>query len=309
MPQLKRISTIVFTTITFCVLLVLFIGSNCDSTETLHHSEPLKATLPYIPDTVYFCGERVPLELFDIKESLERELLVNMYWHSQTIWFIQKSNRYFPKIESILKDFEVPDDMKYLAVAESGLAHVVSPAGATGFWQILEGTAKDYGLEVNSEVDERYNLEKATQAACKYLKESYEKYANWSTAAASYNVGRRGIDRQIEKQKESNYYDLLLNSETARYVFRLIAFKLVLESPERYNFSIYEKDLYKPIKYKEVEVDTLVASWADFAQENNTNYKMLKHLNPWLRDSKLTNKSKKTYIIRLPKKNARLLND
>ena len=287
-------------------VVMLFWSSVCDSTNIQAENEEISSSSPYIPDTVLFCGEPVPVDFFDVKESLERELLVNSYYHSQTILFIKKAARYFPVIEPILKENNIPDDFKYLAVAESGLANVVSPSKAVGFWQILSGTAKDYGLEVNDEVDERYHLEKATGAACKYLQASYDKYGSWTTSAASYNVGRRGVDRQINKQKETDYYDLLFNEETARYVFRIIALKLVLESPEKYDFHLSKDELYKPIPYKEVIVDSPVESWADFAQENNTNYKILKKLNPWLREKNLMNKSGKEYIIYVPTRKARV---
>ncbi len=283
----------------------LFTGSVIETTSINCSDEKVKSSSPEIPDTLFFCGERVPLEYFDVKESLERELLVNSYFHSQTILLIKKANRYFPEIEPILKENNIPDDFKYLAVAESGLANVVSPARAVGFWQLLEGTAKDYGLEVNDLVDERYNLKKATYAACRYLQESYEKFNDWPMAAASYNVGRRGIERQVERQKEENYFNLLLNEETARYVFRILAFKIVMENPEKYGFYIAPEELYKPMPYKEVIVNEPVESWADFAHEHATNYKILKYLNPWLRDNYLTNSSRKEYTIHIPTENSR----
>lgn len=289
-------------------LLAVFILLRSSDTESyvVSDNSTIEVSTPYMPDTMRFCDEKVPLEFFDVWESLERELTVNTYWHSQTIWLLQKANRYFPTIEKILRENNIPDDFKYLAVAESGLENVVSPADARGFWQLLEGTARDYNLEVNDEVDERYNLEKATEAACKYIKESYDVYGNWTLTAASYNMGRRGIDRQIEKQKETNYYNLLLNSETARYLYRILAFKLVFEHPEDYSFDLSETNLYQPISYKDVEVTTSVESWADFAREHGTNYKMVKILNPWLRESNLSNSSHKTYIVKVPKKGARL---
>ena len=297
-------------TLGIMLLFMLFWCSDFEPTViSVADSSSQIASVPELPDTVMFCGEIVPVDFFDVKESLEREMLVNSYWHSKTIWLIQKSTRYFPVIEPILKKYNIPDDFKYLAVAESDLANQVSPAGATGFWQLLEGTAKDYNLEINSEVDERYHLEKSTEAACKFINDSYEKYGNWTITAASYNVGRRGIDRQISRQKESNYYDLLLNSETARYVFRIIAIKLVFENPDKYNFLIPENRRYKPVPYKIVEVNTAIPDWADFAHEHHTNYKMLKILNPWLRDNELANKSKKTYEIKIPKKKARSLKE
>lgn len=258
-----------------------------------------------VPDTVKFAGEPVPVEQFDVYEALDRELLSNVYFHSQTIRLIKLANRYFTIIEPILEEHGVPEDFKYLAVAESGLANVVSSAQAVGFWQIRKGTATEYGLEVNGEIDERYNLEKSTIAACKYLLESHEKYGDWTTTAASYNIGRRGIDREMARQKKQNYYDLLLNDETARYLFRIVALKLIIEDPAAYGFQLSKKDLYKPIPYTTVELTQPVADFADYAIEHGTNYKMLKYLNPWLRDNTLANKAGKTYIIKIPEKDFR----
>lgn len=283
----------------------LFFCSTGSEPASMPPDSNIVVATPLLPDSLSFSGELVPTHYFDVYESLERELAVNTYWHSQTIWLLQKANRFFPLIEKILRENNIPDDFKYLAVAESGLDNIVSPAGATGFWQLMEGTALDYNLEINSEIDERYHLEKATKVACEYLMESYKKYGNWTMAAASYNVGRRGIDRQIERQKETNYYNLLLNSETARYVYRILAFKLVFENPETYSFNLKTEDLYKPYSFKEIEVKTPIESWADFAKEHGTNYKLLKILNPWLRDSMLTNKNGKTYNVKIPKKNTR----
>ncbi len=254
-----------------------------------------------IPAEMEFAGEIVPLGQLDIRESLDREILVNTYWHSQTILFIKKANRYFPIIEKILKKYNIPDDFKYLPVAESGLSNAVSPAQAVGFWQLLAGTARDYGLEVNKEVDERYHLEKSTEVACKYLLESYEKYGSWTMAAASYNIGRRGIDRQILRQKEGDYYDLLLPEETARYVFRILAFKLILSNPSDYGFVMKKEDLYPPIATYEVTIDGPVNDFAEFASRYGMTYKVLKIFNPWLRDINLINRYKKTYYIKIPR--------
>ena len=253
-----------------------------------------------IPDQVTFAGEIVPLDLFDVKEALDRELLSNTYFHSQTIRLIKLANRYFPQIEPVLRANLVPDDFKYLAVAESGLSQAVSPSKAVGFWQLLKGTAMEYGLEVGPEVDERYHIVKSTEVACKYLIESFRKYGNWTMTAASYNAGRKGMDRQIERQKTDNYYDLLLNEETARYLYRVVAFKLIFEDPSAYGFNLSEKDLYPEIPVYRVEIDTSVASFADFADARGTNYKILKYLNPWLRDNKMSNPGRKTYEILLP---------
>ena len=258
-----------------------------------------------IPEEVSFAGEPMPLDLFDVKESLDRELLSNAYFHSQTIRLIRLANRYFPQIEPVLKKNLVPDDFKYLAVAESGLAQAVSPAKAVGFWQLLKGTALDYGLTVNTEVDERYHVGKSTQVACRYLIDSYKKYGNWTMTAASYNMGRRGVDRQIDRQKRENYYDLLLNEETARYLYRVVAFKMIFEDPSAYGFNLSENDFYPEIPVYSVEVDSAVADFADFAADHHTNYKVLKYLNPWLRDNKMTNSGRKKYEILLPEEGYR----
>jgi len=258
-----------------------------------------------LPSWVTFAGEPVPMDLFDVVESMDRELLSNTYFHSQTIRLIKMAHRFFPQIEPVLKKNLVPDDFKYLAVAESGLTQAVSPAQAVGFWQLLKGTAQEYGLEVNAEVDERYHVALSTDVACKYLIESFRKYGNWTMAAASYNAGRRGMDQQIERQKKDNYYDLLLNEETARYLYRVVAFKLIFEDPEAYGFTLSEKELYHEIPSYTIEVDSTVADFANFAEEFHTNYKILKYLNPWLRENKLSNPSRKTYQIVLPEKGFR----
>jgi membrane-bound lytic murein transglycosylase D len=254
-----------------------------------------------IPSELEFAGEPVPLDQQDIHESLDREMLVNTYFHSQTILYIKRANRHFPTIEKILKRYDIPDDFKYLALAESGLTQAVSPAGAVGFWQILEGTAKEYGLEVNGEIDERYHIEKSTEAACKYLLQSYKTYGNWTMAAASYNAGRRGIDRQVDRQKAKNYYDLLLTEETSRYIFRILSYKLILSDPSSYGFHIGKNELYPVIPVYEVTIDDAVPDFADFARRYGINYKILKLFNPWLREPFLLNKAKKTYLLSIPR--------
>lgn len=257
-----------------------------------------------IPDSVFFAGEKMPLHQFDIREALDRELLSNAYFHSQTIRFIKLAPRYFSVVEPILKEKGIPDDFKYLAVAESNLdPRAVSPAKAVGFWQFLKGTAQQYGLEVTAEIDERYHLEKATFAACDYLIESYKKYQNWTMVAASYNRGITGVQREITRQKSDNYYDLLLNSETQRYVYRIVALKLILENPEQFNFVVSEDEKYPIIETKEVEITGKIENFADFAHENGISYKLLKDFNPWLRDNKLTNTSGKKYSVKIPNLN------
>jgi len=253
-----------------------------------------------LPDTVTFAGEIMPLDNFDTRESLERELLTSAYRHSSTILIIKRANRYLPVIEKILKKNNIPDDFKYLAAAESEYSNVISPAGATGFWQIMTQTGKEEGMEINNVVDERYNLERSTQFACEYFQKSYEKYGNWTLAAASYNSGRTGIDDQIAIQHQNNYYDLLLTEETARYIFRAVAYKLVINDPVSYGFNLTKDDLYPELKYNEVTVDTAVADFSVFAGKFGTNYKLLKFLNPWLRKPFLTPKSGKVYVIKIP---------
>ncbi|MDA3927840.1 MAG: lytic transglycosylase domain-containing protein [Prolixibacteraceae bacterium] len=257
---------------------------------------------PPIPKRLFFAGEEVPLWNFDVKESLDRELMVNVYFHSQTLRYIKLAPRFFEIIEPILKRDSIPDDFKYLAIAESGFdLKAISPAGAAGIWQFMKGTARENGLEVNSVVDERYHIEKATKAACKYLHESFAKYGDWTTVAASYNAGRNGIGRQVERQKETHYYNLLLNEETNRYVYRILAYKVVFESPELYGFHLSKKDYYPTIPVRIVEVDSAVTNFADFAKTYDLNYKILKLFNPWLRETYLNNDSAKTYEIKIPK--------
>jgi hypothetical protein len=297
----RSIIAVIVITITCIIGIVVFssYSENDKTNQPFAVSNYYRITPVDIPQIIYFAGEKVPVENFDTYESLDREMLINTYWQSQTLLFIKRANRYFPVIEPILKKEGVPDDFKYLAVAESGLANVVSPSNAAGFWQFLKGTAQDYKLEVNSEVDERYNLEKATVAAARFLKESYKKYGSWTMAAASYNVGRKNLLKQIIRQKSDDYYNLVLGEETGRYVYRLIAIKLILENPQKYGFFVDEKERYKPVPYETVFVDTTIASMSDFAQQSGINYKVLKLLNPWLRDNKLTNKNKKTYQIKI----------
>ncbi len=252
-----------------------------------------------IPDTLLLVDEPVPTHLKDVSERIDREQLVNTYWQSNALLMIKRKNKFFPIIEPILAQNGVPDDFKYLAVAESGLQNITSPAGAKGFWQIMKGTAKEYGLVVNKNIDERYNLEKATVAACKYLKNAKQKFGSWTLAAASYNAGVSRISKELAKQRVDNYYDLYLNEETSRYIPRIIMIKHLLSQPKKFGFVFNDKDLYTPYKYYEVEVDSTITDIARFAQELGTNYKEIKLLNPWLRSNTLPNKSKKTYFIKI----------
>jgi membrane-bound lytic murein transglycosylase D len=260
-----------------------------------------------LPEQLEFAGESVPLNNFDTRESLDKEMLVNGYWHSRTIMILKKSKRYFEAIEPILKKYGVPDDFKYLAMAESGFENIVSPAKAAGVWQLLESTAEEYGLEVNSDVDERYNLEKSTEAACQYLLESYQVFGSWTMAAATYNAGRKGMESQVDKQKTNNYYDLLLNDETARYVFRLIAHKLITENPSSYGFHLEDKDYYPLIPVQVVAIDSAIPNIAEFALQNSTNYKIIKQFNPWLRQNYLPDRPGKVYHIQIPDSGERVV--
>jgi hypothetical protein len=258
-----------------------------------------------LPEDVTFAGERMPLENFDTRESLEREILTSAYRHSSTIMIIKRANRYLPVIEKILKENNIPDDFKYLVAAESEFANMISPVGATGFWQIMPETGREEGMEINTVIDERYSLEKSTQFACEYFKRSYERYGNWTLAAASYNGGRSGLAEQIGIQKQNNYYDLLLNEETSRYIFRAVAYKLVISDPVRYGFDLGKDDLYPELKYFEVKVDSSIKDFSSFAEKFGTNYKMLKFLNPWLRKPFLTPRPNKVYSIKIPSEGMR----
>jgi hypothetical protein len=288
------------------ILLMIQSFTDREGSGMTHDRSTLMNNSFHLPRQTDFAGESVPLENFDTRESLDRELLVNGYWHSRTLMILKKSRRYFATIEPILKKYGIPDDFKYLAMAESGFENVVSPAKAAGVWQLLESTAIEYGLEVTEEVDERYNLEKSTEAACLYLKESFKLFGNWTIAAATYNAGRKNLENQIAKQSTGNYYNLLLNEETARYVFRLLAHKLITENPEAYGFHLEENDYYPIIPVNELVIDSSIQNIADFALRNATNYKLIKQFNPWLRQNTLSNKTGKAYRIKVPRSNDRV---
>lgn len=257
---------------------------------------------PVLPGRIDFCGEQVPLENVFVRERFERELIVNTYYHSATLLGIKRANRWFPVIEPILKKNGIPDDFKYLVVIESNFEHLVSPAGAVGFWQFTESSAQRYGLEVNNEVDERYNVEKSTQAACDYLKFAYNQFHNWTLTAASYNMGTSGIAKQKERQKVNNYYNLLLGEETSRYVSRILAVKTIFLNPGEYGYLIKKEDLYNVLEYDELKVDQSISNLADFSKQYGINYKLLKIFNPWLRENNLTVKGGRQYLIKIPKK-------
>jgi hypothetical protein len=275
--------------------------TNANNTPDEDFPQGYKIISPEIPTYLEFSGEKIPTENSEVYERMEREFLSNTYWHSATILAIKRANRWFPLIEPILKKNNIPDDFKYLSIAESNLENVISPAGATGFWQFMKPAGEKYGLEINSQVDERYDVEKSTEAACKYLKDSYDMFDSWIVAAASYNMGQDGIKEQQARQKAKNYFNLVLNSETSRFVARIVSLKYILQNPEKHGFDIKSEDKYKTIEYSEVMLDSSVADLADYATSLGINYFILKMYNPWLRDNYLSNKSKKSYAIKIPK--------
>lgn len=259
-----------------------------------------KREVASLPSAIDFAGEKTPLHVADVRERFDREMIINTNLHSTTTLILKRANRTFPIIEPILRKYDIPDDFKYLAVIESGLANVVSPSGARGVWQFMPETAKEKGMEVNDFVDERYHLEKSTEAACKYLIEAKNKFGSWTLAAAAYNGGMGGINKQITNQQVNDYYDLLLTEETSRYVFRILALKEIMKNPVKYGFDLPKESLYHPIEVKKITVDSTITDLASFAKTQGINYKILKIHNPWLRDKSLANKIKKEYVLEIP---------
>ena len=319
---MKKICSIcqkVFSGIGVAAVALLLINAVAVPTEvavpTLSEDDPLmlaasgeRDTLPTyqikawdLPKKMDFAGESVPLQISDVRERLDRELLVNVYWQSNGLLLIKRAHKFFPIIEPILHKYDIPNDFKYLALIESGLMNVVSPSGAAGFWQFMKNTAKEYDLEMEDTVDERFHLEKATEAACLYLKKAKEEMGSWTLAAAAYNAGKAGIRNQLNKQEVSSYYDLHLNNETSRYVFRILAVKEIMKNPKKYGFYYKQDQLYnlEPVQY--ITVDSTINNLASFAKLYKTNYKTIRLLNPWIRDFSLQNKSGKTYVIKVPK--------
>ncbi len=268
--------------------------------EGAETGQPYVAVSYDLPQSVSFAGESVPLDLPDVSERLDKELQINVYLQSSTLFLLKRANRWLPQIKEILEANDIPDDFKYLPLIESAMINATSPKDAVGYWQILESSGKELGLEITKEVDERFDPIKSTAAACKYLKKSYEKFGNWTLVAASYNRGMAGIARELKEQNVSSYYDLHLNDETSRYVFRLLAIKEIFEHPEKYGFKLKPEHLYKAESLKHVEVDETIKDLVDFAQSQGANYKLLKRHNPWLRQNKLTVKKGKKYSIAFP---------
>jgi hypothetical protein len=279
--------------------------NECPDIKWIHPVDSGSVARPIsIEGELTFAGERVPLEDPDVKERLERELLINVSWRSNTLLDMKLANRYFDDIEKTLIDNGIPADFKYMALIESNFRDEVSPAGAVGFWQFVKGTAKGFNLEVTDEVDERYNTEKATLAACSFLKDAHEKLGNWTLAAASYNLGVPGMMQRMKDQNSSDYYEMYFNPETSRYIFRMLAMKIIFSAPGQAGYKVKPDELYQPYKYKFAEVDSSISSIADFAKQFGLKYKHIKLLNPWLRNAKLINKDHKKYQIKIMEPNS-----
>lgn len=283
---------------------ILFVNaihkSEIEPIANTHKTYKIKALK--LPSKMSFAGERVPLEIADVKERMDRELLVNTYWQSNGLLLLKRAHKYFPVLEPLLKKHGLPDDFKFLALAESGFTDETSSAGAAGMWHFMKATGKEYNLEINSNVDERYNIEKSTKVAAEYLRSSQDRFNSWTLAAAAYNAGNYGVSRRLEAQKVTTYYDAKLANETERYVFRILALKEILSNPEKYGFVFDQEDLYTMPKTYTIKVDTAITNIASFAKGFGINYKEFKIHNPWLRENKLNNKSNKVYEIKIPVK-------
>ena len=294
----------------FILMLSLFLLSNKyaaieDKPDNIEQgvNPLLKVNSVPLPDYVEFCGETIALDRFDLRERFDREINSFTYLHSTTMLYLKRANRYFPVIEPVLKKNNIPDDFKYLCVIESNLdIRALSPANAAGLWQFLSSTGKEFGLEINSEVDERYHIEKATDAACLYFRNAYLKYGSWINVAASYNAGMGKISASLSEQQVNSALDLLLVSETSRYVFRIMAIKQIFENPYFYGFVIKKENLYQPVSVQKITVEQTIDNLAAFSQKYDLNYMLLKEFNTWLRDNKLTVRQGKSYEIAIPEK-------
>lgn len=299
---------IIYTFSGFCFAIVLLAGilafveiKNTDKEYQQLFLRHTRIFSPEVPPKADFAGENAPLDIYYVQEGFEREIMAGTFMHSSTTMMFKRAYRWFPVIEPILKKNNIPDDFKFIAAVESNFANVTSPSGAEGFWQFIKITGQKYGLEINGEVDERYNLEKATEAACKYFRDAYKIHKNWTLVAASYNRGTDGISKALDKQKVNSYYNLYLNDETSRYVFRILAFKEVYYHPTHYGFYLREKDFYPQIPSKMVAVDSSISNLPEFALKMKVNYRVLREMNPWIQGYTLPNKSKKIYVFLLPK--------
>jgi membrane-bound lytic murein transglycosylase D len=292
----------VLSLLSILIVTLLFINAihktEIEPSTSTHEMYKIKALK--LPNNLNLAGERVPIEKQDIKERMERELLVNTYWQSNGLLLLKRANKYFPIIEPLLEKYGLPDDFKFLALAESAFIDETSSAGAAGMWHFMQATGKEYGLEINSNVDERYDIEKSTKVAAEYLKNSKDRFGSWTLAAAAYNAGNYGVSRRLETQQITNYYDAKLPNETERYVFRILALKEVMNNPKKYGFVFEKEDLYTMQKTKTIKVDTAITNITSFAKRYGLTYKEFKIHNPWLRENKLNNTSRKEYKIRIP---------
>jgi len=299
----KTLTTLVILLLGILLIALLTQSSVIDENNSASGFKNSAQTFPApSPSKIDFAGEAAPLNLYDVRERLDREMNVNTYWQSQTLFYIKRASRWFPVIEPILKQNGIPDDFKYVAVAESGLMNSISNMQAVGFWQFVEATGKENNLVINDEVDERYSVEKSTEAACRFFNNAKIQFGSWTLAAAAFNMGTVALQSQVDRQQEHNFYDLLLNDETFRYVFRILAIKEIMEHKTAYGFHLDKKDLYAPLQYSTVSVDKPVTDWATWAHDHNTNYKNLKLLNPWLRQNTLAVEAGKKYAIKILKK-------
>ncbi|MDM1400958.1 lytic transglycosylase domain-containing protein [Myroides odoratimimus] len=297
---MKKTLRTVFVTAAIIAVASSFMFATTISSATEDHNEATLHAHP-LPLSANFAGEKAPLDKIDVKERFDREMIINTNLHGTTITTIKRANRFFPIIEPILKKNGIPDDFKYLCVIESGLANAVSPAGASGFWQFMKGTSKDFNLYIDEYVDERYDLIKVTEAACKYFQSAKNRFGSWTMAAASYNRGMAGMSRAMESQYVEDYYDLFLNQETSRYVFRILALKEIMSNPVKYGFDVPESEKYPIVPTKKVSISYDIDDLALFAKEQGINYKLLKLYNPWLVNTSLKVKGK-VYEIEIPTK-------
>lgn len=285
-------------TLKLCYFFIAFgLFSQCTTVSSTPPTQTNTHIIPTQPQSISFAGEVVPLNKHYVLERLDRELLVNNFWHSNSILVLKRAAKYFPIIEPILQENGIPDDFKYLAVIESGLTHVTSPAGAEGFWQFMPQTARDYGLEVNGDIDERLHLIKATESATAYLTDAYSEFGNWTLAAAAYNAGVQRIKTSLEEQQTNSYYGLFLNEETSRYMYRMLATKLIFKSPESYGFLIPKAQTYSFPKTKLIKVSTSPIDWVAFAKSQNMSYADLREINPWIKGYKFSNRNNKEYEV------------
>lgn len=299
--RINYILTILLAVCIGAVLPILTGSSQLNRQHSVQSEVPYCVTPPDVPEQATFDGETIDLRRYDRHERMDRELMAFTFMHSSTLLMIKRANRYFPIIEPILKANGIPDDFKYLMVIESSLNTLArSPSGAVGLWQIMPATGREFGLEVNDNIDERYDIKKATLAACKYFKQAYAKYGDWMAVSAAYNAGQGRISSQLDQQLASHAMDLWLVEETSRYMFRLLAAKEVFSNPQRFGFLLKKEHLYPPIPYKEVTVNTNIENLGEYAKQNGITYAQLRDANPWLREPSLKNKSGKQYVIQIP---------